>query len=278
MIWEVAMAVRVKDAVTPTKARLWSGSPPLAVQDTTLAPGGTVIKLVPGLYLAESDDGLRHGFAVTRSETIDLEVKGKHPSPAQGPFTFTIDPGDPSADIRVFDNEFRFVSGGTGKLELPRLPKGLYQFRIRVGRKMVEKVILLDRDWPPRDDLVPADVPPVNVPLPDVPPVSPPLPHVPRITSAAPLPGTRMVHEYHEDAARQAQGRFDIRAGEGAELMIMTRIYSTDGQLAAGDLPWRDVAILDRSGNIVGLECDRTVLPQRRSSGNMRPLVVAGCL
>jgi hypothetical protein len=73
------------------------------------------------------------------------------------------------------------------------------------------------------------------------------------VTSAAPLPGTRTTHEYHAAAARvQSAGVFDVNAGAGVELMVMTRCFtSNDGDAPPDARPWDGVAVLDSSGRVL---------------------------
>jgi Caspase domain len=227
----------ISDATTPTDIRLWSGSPPNPGPPITIAPGGTQIQLTPGLYLAEGA-GLRQGFAVTRSMTIDLAERGEPVKQPGGKFTLQIDPADASADITVIQGRFNVLMGGKAQLVCPLLDFGLYQFRITIGRQIVEKIILLDRDWPP-SGAAPGAVAPAS----DV------LPPLPQITSAAPLPGTRATHEYQQEAARSSTN--DVQAGAGAELMVMARWFSSGGQAPPGRMPWQDVVVLDASGKVV---------------------------
>ena len=231
------ITLHVTNATTPTDIRLWSGSPPNPGSPTTIVPGGTQIQLTPGLYLAEGA-GLRHGFAVTRSMSIDLAERGEPVRQSGGKFTLQIDPGDPSADITVTQGKFDVLMGGKAQLVCPLLNFGLYQFRITIGRQIVEKIILLDRDWPP-----PVVAPGAVAPASDV------LPPLPQITSAAPLPGTRATHEYQQAAASSLTN--DVQAGTGAELMVMARGFSSGGQPSPGRMPWQDVAVLDASGEVV---------------------------
>jgi hypothetical protein len=235
------VTLRVNGAAAPVETRIWCGSPPAPSLQVTIARAGSGIKLKPGLYLAEADNGLRHGFAVTKSTSIDLVDRGDRPVNQGGAlFGLTIDPGDSAADVSVFDHKFAFLDDSTGRRSGPRLPFGLYQYRIGVGRKKVEKVILLDRDWPPRGGPPPANLPAATA-----------LPQIPLIVSAAPLAGTRVVPSNHARAALDAQHRIDRRVGEGAELLVMSRVVTADGAVPAGAAGWRRVTILDHARNIV---------------------------
>jgi len=231
------VTLRIPSASADTEVWLWSGHPPQRDKTATvISPGGTKLSLKPGLYLAEGN-GLRHGFAVTRSPmTVSLVDKGDPVVPSAGGFTVRVAPDDPSADIRLCDNLFDVVMGGTAELESPPLSFGLYQIRRTTGRQITEKVILLDGNWPP--------------PGPPAAAVAAALPPAPPITSAAPLPGTRATHEYQEAAASVAS--FDISIGDGAELMVMARWYSTGTQTSAPkQAPWQGVSVVDASGTVV---------------------------
>jgi hypothetical protein len=125
---------------------------------------------------------------------------------------------------------------GTAQLVSPPLSFGRYQIRRTTGRQITEKVILLDGNWPP--------------PGPAEAAVASALPSVPPITSAAPLPGTRATHEYQEEAASVAS--FDIAIGDGAELMVMARWFSTGAQASdPKQAPWRGVSVVDASREMV---------------------------
>ncbi len=236
------VTLRVSGATSPTDIRLWSGSPPTPGSSITIAPGGTTIQLTPGLYLAEGA-GLRHGFAVTRSMTLDLGELGEPVKQSAGKFTLSVDPGDASADITLFRERFNVLMGGKAKLVCPLLDFGLYECRITIGRQIAEKVILLDRDWPPTAAAPGAEAPAGGAPAADV------LPRLPQITSAAPLPGTRATHEYQEAAAKSPD--YDIEVGKGAELMVMARWFSSSAQVRPRRMPWEGVFVLDTSGAVV---------------------------
>jgi uncharacterized caspase-like protein len=132
---EFDLNLRFPDTMTGLRARLWTGEPPDPGPDLAIAAGGTPVKLKPGLYLAEvPDTGLRHGFAVTRSSTIQLNENGDPPIKAAGWFTLTVNPNDPTAEIRLIGARFRPISNATGTFRSP-LPFGLYQLRIASAGK-----------------------------------------------------------------------------------------------------------------------------------------------
>ena len=228
MLFDVTL--RIANAPAPVMTRIWSGSPPAVVKQIAVDADGVAMKLRPGLYLADTDTGLRHGFLVMRSGTIDLTDTGPPVGAHPGPCALRIDPGDAAADIILFDGNLDVVDRNTGKRELPALRPGLYKMRIRVGRKLVEQVILLDRDWPP---VAPPAAGPVAAPA------NLPLPPLPQIISAAPLPGTRMANGEQANVVRSALQTAD--AQHAAEILIASRLFSGEG--APGDTGWRAVSL-----------------------------------
>jgi hypothetical protein len=240
----------IPTATAPSQIWLWSGELPTRGPPITLAAGGTKMPLKAGLYVAEGE-GLRQGFAVTRSTVVNLVEKGSPVNASSGTFTLRVDPGDPSAAIRLCDNEFAVVMGGMARLVSPPLPFGLYLIRRTIGRQITEKVILLDTDWPPPEPVAAPPVAPTIGAPPPVPldaPNTAGLPPVPPITSAAPLPGTRATREYHESMA--SDKRCDLSVGDGAELMVMARWFSGAGESPV-EPPWRDVSVVDASGSVI---------------------------
>lgn len=215
----------------PSDAYLWSGHPPKRSDAFTLQPGGTTLPLTPGLYVAEVPAaGLRHGFAVTRSDTIALSDTAARPSANDAMFALNVDPGDPVATIRVVGHQFQPIDRQAGRLNAT-LPFGLYSIRLRTGRQVMDKVILLDAPWQQVAG-APASA----------------LPAMPLITSAAPLPATRTTNAPQQTAAREGTTRHDIKRGAGAELMVMCRSF---GEGASGSLPWEGVSVLDSNGQIL---------------------------
>ncbi|HEY2401817.1 MAG TPA: hypothetical protein VGI23_15805, partial [Steroidobacteraceae bacterium] len=242
-------------------ARIWSGRPPRPGPPLPLQPTGTLLALPPGIYLAEvSAAGLRQGFTVTRSQEVLLSERGDPPldlSDSAGnraqTFQLAINPEDSTAAIRIVGEGFRSVDAGAGQLT-SRLPSGLYEMRIQIGRQLVQKVVLLDADWPkPVSAMAAAEA----------------VPALPMITSAAPLPDTRATHEYQRDAALAGTQRVDVNLGTGAQLMIMARGFSDSGQADPNARPWDGVVLLDPSGTVVA---DLGAVGQRESGRD--PFVV----
>ena len=245
MLFDVTL--RLPGAPAPVMTRIWSGSPPAVTKQIAIDADGAAIKLGPGLYLADTDMGLRHGFSVIRNDAIDLTDTGPAVGAHPGPCALRIDPGDPAADIILFDGSLDVVDRNTGKRELPALQPGLYKMRIRVGRKLVEQVVLLDRDWPPDPE------PPAAGPIAEA-PASLPLPPLPQIISAAPLPGTRMTRVDQTDAVREALKPDDGPPHEG-EILIATRLFSGEGG-APKDVGWRAISLNTAASCVADLSRD----------------------
>ncbi len=225
---ELEVTLRFPSAAEGQKARLWSGAPPQPGEWFTIAAGGHRLRLTPGLYLAEvAEARLRHGFSVSRQGAeISISEPGLPPALGSGPFSLSLDPDEPTAAIRLVDSSFVSIETAEGMLHTD-LPRGLYQFRILIGRQVIEKVILLDANWDNKTET---------------------LPPVPEIATPIPLPGTRTTREYHRSVV--SDPRVDVKLGSGAELLLVARSYSKD-ESAAGTAPWEDVAILDEAGDVI---------------------------
>jgi hypothetical protein len=241
----VEVVLRFPTSMTGKSARIWSRAG--AGAPFTVVEGGTSMPLKPGLYVAEvAEGGLRHGFVVTRAETLVLAESGDAGVEESGPFQMAIETGDETADIRVIGDNFEAIDSGGGNLTLS-LPFGLYLIRLRTGRQIVEKVVLLDANWP--RPAAPADA----------------LPPLPEITSAAPLPNTRATHEYQR-AAAEFDGAMDVTEGNGAELMVMVRCFSGGQGASPGSAePWKGVSVLTPDGRVLA---DLATVGQRRSGGD----------
>jgi hypothetical protein len=220
----------VPDLATDQVLRLWSGDP-LTSQVLAVGPKGRTVQLEPGVYLAETDGGIRHGFTVTRSTSIELNETGATVILSQGTFILRVNSSDPMEQLFLYDKDFNFIAEKSSLTKGRQLRCGLYLLRIWTGNQVREKILLLDGDWPPA----------VRDPASN-------LPQTPQITSAAPLPDTRTTHEYHQAAA--ATSTPDITIGQGAELMVMARRYSDAGPTGTG-IPWKGVALLAQSGEII---------------------------
>lgn len=217
------------------EARIWSGAPPTPSAPLAIKQGRLAVSLPAGLHVVEVlGTALRHGFAVTRDAEIEVSDTGETPRQAGGLFKLTIEYSDPTAEIRLVGSQFQTVDTGTKGLSAT-LPHGLYAMRIRVGRQFVEKVILLDADWPSTESTESVQA----------------LPALPVITSAAPLPETSAIHEPQQRAVRDSQNRTDVSAGNGAQLMVMARLFTQEGTGHQDARPWEGVQVLDERGATV---------------------------
>jgi hypothetical protein len=223
------------------KARIWSGSaalpgPPLLISNDRLS-----CKLPAGLHLVEvPGTPIRHGFAVTRDGTIEVADTGTPPVKATGRlFQITVapDPPDSTADIRLLGQRFQTIDTNTGTLSI-RLPAGLYAMRIRVGRQVRERVILLDSDWPP----------PVKEEA-GITPTAQLAPTFAPFTSAAPLPETAATNDRQIDAVLASPTALAIGPDGDAELMVMARMWTSPAGTPGGE-PWAGVTILHPDGTV----------------------------
>jgi hypothetical protein len=253
----LSVTLRTPQTANGKVGRVWFGRPPRPRLDFQASSAGTPVTLPPGLYVAEvPSEGLRQGFAVTRAGDVSVSESGDAPSAEPGndsganrSFNLSVEANDPTASIHIIGDGFRSVDAGLATLT-SKLPLGLYEMRIQIGRQLARKVVLLDGDWPKAAQ---------------APTAANEVPALPMFTSAAPLPGTRATHEYHRVAARQAGTRFDSEPGIGGELMIMARGFSASGNAAPDARPWDGVAILDSSGQQVA---DLDTIGQRQSGGD----------
>jgi hypothetical protein len=175
---------------------------------------------------------------VTRPCELMVSETGDAPAEATGLFLLRVNCSEhATAGIQLVGDGFRSVDWGTSILQ-SRLPFGLYQMRICIGRQIVEKVILLDADWPKEDAAATGSTAEM-------------LPPLPKLTLAAPLPDTRATSELLQKTASAAQDQPDITAGAGAELMVMARGFSESGDMHRDARPWEGVAVVDASGKLV---------------------------
>lgn len=245
------------ETMTGKTARLWWGSPPKPGKAFKITKSGVRLKLKPGLYLAEAAAGhLRHGFSVTRPCELMVSETGNAPAEATGLFLLSVNyPEHATATIQLVGDGFRSVNWGISTLQ-SRLPFGLYQMRICSGRQIVEKVILLDADWPKADAAATGSTADM-------------LPPLPKLTLAAPLPDTRATNALLQKTASAAQDQPDVTAGAGAELRVMARGISESGDMNRDARPWEGVTVVDASGKPVA-ELDAA----GRHVNADRPLVV----
>ena len=235
---DFGVRLRFPETMTGKSARLWWGSPPKPGNVFKITKSGVLLKLKPGLYLAEAAaGGLRHGFSVARSCEVMVSETGDPPAETTGLFHLEVNPNDITASIQLVGDGFRCADWGSSVLQ-SRLPFGLYQMRIYIGRQIVEKAILLDADWPKADSAA-------------MQPAADMLPSLPKLTLAAPLPDTRATSALLQQTASATPEQPDVTAGAGAELMVMARGFSNSGGINRDARPWEGVAVCDASGKAV---------------------------
>jgi hypothetical protein len=228
-------------------ALLWSGQPPRVVENIPLGTAPLETSLRPGLYLVEVPAaGLRQGFEVVCATSVQIIENGPRVNPASDDslFELDIDSGDPTAEIFVIDSTFSMADNNSARLTT-RLPFGIFKIKTRIGRSVMQRVVLLDRDRPPFDANTVAPVP----------------------SAVAPLDGTSTSHEYHIDGANAARDQLAqlSSGGQGAGIMLMARTWSAPGTVPGAATPWSGVLILDDRGTtVIDLERDGT----RHASGD----------
>lgn len=230
------------------QARLWSGVPLRSVEFT--AEARTERQLPAGLHVVEvADAGYRQGFEIVRDEVVSVTEKGPEIAVADpgAVFPLNIETGDVTAEISVVGADFETVIADGGRLAAT-LPVGIYKTVVRVGRQLVPRVLMLDRETrqgsaPPVGEQVSVSSTEAAVQLEVA---------VPRIASAVPFRDAINSHEYQADAALEsAQGpdkkSYDKELGTGAELMIMARSWSQTGQ-SPTSTPWEGVVLVGKDG------------------------------
>jgi Caspase domain len=211
-------------------ARLWTGTRSTEIDIST---SEVELNLERGLYAIEVPTArLRQGFEVTGSgitAAILIDQLGEiaiDPPTASTSFVLDVDTGDPTAEIFIIDRSFRLTDRGIGRLTVTK-PAGIYKIKMRIGRDITEKIVLLDRD---RLDLQLV---------------------LPKLTSAAPLDGSGLLHEYHENAIRSMRSTIHVRAGMGGQLCLMARNWGGNADSDNSILPWHGTTLVDGTGRIV---------------------------
>lgn len=222
-------------------ARLWYGVPPTSYP-LEITAEEIAYDLVPGLYVVEVPDaGYRHGFAVTSACTVRIENKGDPVAPASNGkhFKLAADPDDPTAKIRVIANDFSILESQAGILAA-ELVYGLYKLQVKIGRQIIEQVLLLDGDFSP-PVVQPGDAP------------RPGALNLPAITSAAPLPKTATTDEIEINAVRTANDAAADKtiAGGGGHLMLMARVWRRDRSQVLASSPWDGITLVNRNGELI---------------------------
>ena len=230
-----AVALSFPATAAGATARLWSGSPPAAVQSfQPAAAAPTKLALRPGLYLVDVPSvGLRQGFEVVCPLSLSVQEAG--PAVVEAVpgtmFNLDIDPGDPTAEIFVIDGRFALVDSNPARLSTP-LPVGLFKIKTRIGNAVNQRVILLDHNRP---SLAAETAPQL-------------------LATVVPMDRTAASHEYHGQGRRDAMDAaraLAVTPGR-AVIMVMARIFSNQFSPVLGITPpWQGVSIVDAGGRTV---------------------------
>lgn len=232
--WDVSLSL---PAAVPAGAtlRVWTGCPARIVATLAVPPHEHTLTLAPGLYVADVPEArLRQGFEVLGPLSVAIAEAGEPvaaPAATNEMFELSIDPREPATEIFIIDDRLSLVDRGSGSLSTT-LPFAVYKLKTRLGRGVREQVLLLD------GPLVADDGAALVRPLP----------------TAAPLPASAAIHEYHLAAAEDASraSRAIVASGEGrSALTVMARVWSESGTSPPDAEPWRGVAVLDGAGRTV---------------------------
>ncbi|NMR30484.1 caspase family protein [Crystallibacter degradans] len=181
--------------LTGLELKVWTGRPHAAVVMEKITGSSWTGDFVRGLYVAEVPDaGFRHGFQVTGSGPMEVEMRdtgprvlSPHPTRL---FTLDVQTANPAASVSIMDHTLKRIFSDTGALHEFDAP-GVYKIRTELGRDIstvLERIILLDQDMQPA------------------------MSASPEVPSPAPIPGTALIHESH--VARFREGaQADSRAG-----------------------------------------------------------------
>jgi hypothetical protein len=225
------------------QAYIWSGNPPAKSAPIAIMGGVLCAELETGLHVVEVPEcNLRQGFEVTASNPRDCEITETGP-PVQSAdstavFNLSINPNDVAAQIFLIDSGFALKIDTMRSLSTYQ-PWGIYKIKVRLGRDVKERIVLLDRDNPELGLTSP------------------------QIVSAAPILGTALTHEYHVAAAQGlSTQKILAQHGSGSEVRIMARVWGAtpdrrqqlrdaiDGTLSSVDISsWSKVTLLDGDGN-----------------------------
>jgi len=237
--------IQCPDAVTGSKAVVWSGTPAYAVEEFQTGPGGNTLSLEPGLYCVDVPDaGLRQGFEVL-SPSMPREVvvrnawtHGAAVAPPRGTlYSLELSTRDEDgASIYVIDSTFECIEKAPRSLA-SRLPFGVYKFKSKLQRNTFSEVFLLDRDTPGKTI------------------------DTPRAVTVAPSDeqASSTSHEYHLSARSSAvnelansRGARDVD-GKGTSLLLLARTFSAEHGEAFGDKtqPWVGVKVVNAAGKVV---------------------------
>jgi hypothetical protein len=117
----------------------------------------------------------------------------------------TVTAGSPLAEIFLIDHGFALVDRSVGDLRA-EVPQGVYKVKAALGEAATERLVVVNgaQEIDLAGEL--------------------------RIASPAPLEGTGLTHEFHMKLATEQSAAVGETAGSGAQVLIVSRRYSSDGR------------------------------------------------
>jgi hypothetical protein len=139
----------------------------------------------------------------------------------------TVKAGSPLAEIFLIDHAFALVDRSVGDLKAT-VPQGVYKVKAALGEAVIERLVVVNaaQEIDLGGDL--------------------------QIASPAPLQGTGLTHEFHMELATEKSATAGESAGTGAEVLIVSRRYSSEGQPdEPGDAPLAELSLHGPDGKPV---------------------------
>jgi hypothetical protein len=115
----------------------------------------------------------------------------------------TVSAGSPLAELFLVDHDFALVDRAVGSLEA-KVPQGVYKVKATLGEAMTEELVVLNEN---RAIDLASEL---------------------QVASPAPLEGTGLTHEFHVALAADASTKVEKSAGQGAQVLIVSRRYSSE--------------------------------------------------
>jgi hypothetical protein len=237
------------------QATLWGGLP--AVSHSFPVQPSVSQELENGLYVvAVPELQLRHGFEVTGPQSNVVHVNGKGAPVASASsddnFVLTVNPRQPTAEIFLIDQTLS-KQAQSRRILTAGFPFGVYKLKIRVGQTVTESIILLDQDL---------DFSTVQEGFEGSPALADPLADLSvasaAVKSAAPLPGTGLTHEAHQNVLQGWNSELAAPAGSRlgrlpppAEIRLMARVWSGQDATLREVRPWHGTELLDSADQVV---------------------------
>ena len=207
---------------------------------------------------------MRQGFEVTAGQTVEVHVTDRgpavQPADTDGSFILSVNPNHPAAEIFLVNQRLALKSESK-RVFSSGLPFGLYKIKLRIGREINESIFLLDRDVDLKT--VGLDSNTRRALLAD--PAADLSFSKPQLSSAAPLAGTALTHEYQEAAWGGATALRPARLLEtvsprapsaaalrpAAEVRLMARVWTGSLGGLPGAKPWSNVELVGADGEVL---------------------------